>query len=226
MKIGILGAMTEEVNSLITAMTDVIETVRAGTTIYDGILNGKEVCVVKCGIGKVNAAAMTQLLISEYKITHAINTGLAGGLKAGIKVGDIVLSSQTEFFDVTPSVLESNFPCKGIYTADVNLLAAGVNAADALGLDGITHVGSVTTGDQFITETAQKQELLSKTKAWCNDMEGGAIAQICHINDIKFLIVRIISDLADDSAKDSYYDFKHKAPKLCNDVIIKMLELL
>lgn len=226
MKIGILGAMEEEVQSLIANMENPTATPKAGTIVYQGKLGGKEVCVVKCGIGKVASGAMTQLLISEFGITHAINTGLAGGIKSGIRVGDIVLSTYTEFFDITPSVVENNFPAKGIYQADPVLLQTAKQAAETLQLTDKVHVGHVTTGDQFITQTQQKKELISRTTAYCNDMEGGAIAQICYINEIPFLIVRIISDLADDTANDTYYDFKQHAPKLCNDIILEMLNLL
>ena len=226
MKIGILGAMQEEIDSLLPHMKNVTTSTRAGTIIHEGTINDKKVCLVKCGIGKVASAAVTQLLISEFGITHAINTGLAGGIKKGIKVGDIVISTYTEFFDITPSVVEGNFPNKGIYHADKDLFLAAVTASDKLALNDITHQGHITTGDQFITQTAQKQELVSRTTAWCKEMEGGAIAQVCYINKLGFLIDRIISDLADDTANDTYYDFKDKAPKLCNDVILKLLELL
>ncbi|MPM31040.1 5'-methylthioadenosine/S-adenosylhomocysteine nucleosidase [bioreactor metagenome] len=175
-------------------------------------------------MGKVAAAGVAQLVISEFGATHVFNTGLAGGLKKGIKVGDIVLSAETEYFDVTPaSVLKNNFPAEGRYLADKQLLALAQKAVGALGLSDITHVGLVTTGDAFITESAEKQKLLSRTAGICNDMEGGAIAQICYGNGVPFLIVRIISDLADDTANDTYYDFKAKAPKLCNDVICELV---
>ncbi len=226
MKTAIIGAMEEEVKSLVANMQDVVETHRAGTVVYSGKLCGQDVCVVKCGVGKVAAAAMTQLLISEFGIDCAINTGLAGGLKKGIKVGDVVISTQTEYYDVTPSVLRGNFPNGGVYPADETLIEKAVRAAKEMGIEDKLHVGAVTTGDQFITESAQKQWLLGITSARCNDMEGAAIAQTCYNNGKSFLIVRIISDLADDSAKDTYYDFKHQAPKLCNDVIMNMLAMM
>lgn len=226
MRTGIIGAMEEEVKSLVINMQDVVETHRAGTVVYNGKLCGQDVCVVKCGVGKVAAAAVTQLLISEFGIDCAINTGLAGGLKKGIKVGDVVISTQTEYFDVTPSVLRANFPNGGVYQADKKLVEKAVRAAKELGIEDKLHVDVVTTGDQFITESAQKQWLLGITSARCNDMEGAAIAQTCYNNGKPFLIVRIISDLADDSAKDTYYDFKKEAPKLCNDVIMNMLSMI
>lgn len=226
MRIGIIGAMDEEIKSLVANMQDIVETHRAGTVVYSGRLCGKSVCVAKCGVGKVAAAGVTQLLISEFGIDCAVNTGLAGGLKKGIKVGDVVISTQTEYFDVTESVLNANFPNHGIYPADKNLADKAMTAAAELGLEDKIHMGAVTTGDQFITETAQKQWLLGRTSARCNDMEGAAIAQTCYNNGKPFLIVRIISDLADDSAKDTYFDFKHSAPKLCNDVIMGLLAIL
>lgn len=180
--------------------------------------------MAKCGVGKSAAAAMTQLLISEFSIDRAVNTGLAGGLDKNIKVGDVVISTQAEYYDVTPSVLRENFPNGGIYPADKSLIAAAQKAAKELGIDSKTHTGRVTTGDRFITRTREKKWLLSVTDAMCNDMEGAAIAQTCHNNQKPFLIVRIISDLADDSANDTYFDFKHSAPKLCNDVIMGILK--
>lgn len=224
MRAAIIGAMKEEVASLVSCMAvdEIVE--KAGKTVYLGSLRGCPVAVVQCGVGKVAAAGVAQLVISEFGATHVFNTGLAGGLKKGIKVGDIVLSAETEYFDVTPaSVLKNNFPAEGRYIADKQLLALAKKAVLALGLSEITHEGLVTTGDAFITESAEKMKLLQKTTGVCNDMEGGAIAQICYGNGVPFLIVRIISDLADDTAKDTYFDFKAKAPKLCNDVICELV---
>ncbi len=227
MRCAILGAMKEEVESLISAMK-VEETVKkAGRTFYVGEMSGCPVVVVQCGVGKVAAAGTAQIVISEFGATHVFNTGLAGGLKKGIKVGDIVLSERTEYFDVTPkSVLVNNFPNDGEYDADKELLDLAKKAVAELSLADITHTGLVTTGDAFITESEEKKRLLAKTTGFCNDMEGGAIAQICFDNEVPFLIVRIISDLADDEAEDVYFDFKYKAPKLCNDVVIKMMSYL
>ncbi len=227
MRAAIIGAMKEEITSLVSSMEvdEIVE--KAGKTVYLGRLRGCPVAVVQCGVGKVASAGVAQLVISEFGATHIFNTGLAGGLKKGIKVGDIVLGAETEYFDVTPaSVLKNNFPAGGRYLADKHLLDLAQKAVLALGLSGIAHVGLVTTGDAFITESAEKQKLLQRTMGVCNDMEGGAIAQICYGNGVPFLIVRIISDLADDTANDTYYDFKAKAPKLCNDVICELVAYL
>ena len=227
MRAAILGAMKEEIESLVLKMVVEKEVKSASKTVYIGTLGSCPVAVVQCGVGKVAAAGVTQLVISEFGTTHVFNTGLAGGLKKGIKVGDIALSTGTEYFDVTPpSVLINNFPAAGVYEADKPLLELAKKAVKTLGFEEQTHVGLMTTGDAFITESAKKAELIVKTSAICNDMEGGAIAQICHDNNVPFLIVRIISDLADDTANDTYYDFKAKAPKLCNDVICELISHL
>ncbi len=224
MKIGIIGAMQEEINSLLKVLEDVKSSEISGLTIYEGKLFNKDVCVVKSGIGKVFAGVTAQILINNFKVTHLINTGLAGGIKKGMKVGDIVISTYTEFFDVTPSVLKQNFPSEGVYYADEKLVQIAKLASQNLKLDDRTHIGHITTGDRFITDSKEKQELVSRTTAYCNDMEGGAIAQIAYMNNAKFLVVRIISDLADEDATEVYFDFKENAPKLCNDIIIEMVK--
>lgn len=226
MNIGIMGAMDEEIVSLVNQMEDVKKTSRAMADIYTGQLLGKNVTVVRCGIGKVSSAAVTQLLISEFGVTHLINTGLAGGIKKGIQVGDVVLCSYTEFFDVTPSVLEDNIPSKGVFHCDKTLMNVAIQAAKEIGYQDRTHVGHITTGDLFITDTQEKQKLVASTTAYCNDMESGAIAQVAFINNIPFESVRVISDLADENTNEVYYDFKANAPKMCNDIILKMLQLL
>ena len=183
---GIIGAMEEEVAKLKTAMTEIEEKNKAGMSFLKGKLYGKDVVVVRSGIGKVNAAICTQILIDNYKISRVINTGVAGGLYSELNVGDIVISSDALYhdFDVTGFDYE-----------------AGV----------IPRMKTSTfTADKELALKA-KEWLVKKFNGYCAEMEGCGIAHAAYLNNIPFVIIRAISDKADGSAKVDYSEFEMKA---------------
>lgn len=214
--LGIIGAMDEEVAKIKEQLEDVLVETRAAMDFYKGKLEGREVVVVRSGIGKVNAAICTQILADIYGVSGIINTGIAGSLKAEINIGDIVLSEDALQHDMdatgfgyepgqVPRVDTLSF------LADKNLIRLAKDCCSRVNPDINTFVGRVVSGDQFISDKAKKEWLVKTFQGYCTEMEGAAIAQACYLNAIPFLIVRAISDKADDSASVDYPAFEAQA---------------
>lgn len=214
--LGIIGAMDEEVSKLKEMLDNVTVTKKAGMDFYKGTMDNKEVVIVRSGIGKVNAGICAQLLVDLFNVNAIVNTGIAGSLNDEINIGDIVLSTDTLQHDVDavsfgydvgviPRMETSVFP------ADKELIALAKECCDEV-LEGIrTFQGRVVSGDQFISDKAKKNWLTDTFKGYCTEMEGAAIAHAAYLNEVPFLIIRAISDKADDSASMDYPEFEAMA---------------
>ena len=218
-KLGIIGAMEEELETLLQLMEEKQETKKAGSIFYDGILEGLPVTVVQCGVGKVNAAMCTQILCDCFGVTHLVNTGIAGSLCADLDIGDLVVSQDAMYHDVdavafgypmgkVPGMDVTSFP------ADDMLLGYAFAAAEAVN-PGHTKIGRVASGDQFVASKEAKQRIIDLTQGLCTEMEGAAIAQTAYRNKLPFVILRAISDKADDSAEMDYPSFEGIAAHRC-----------
>ena len=214
--IGIIGAMEEEVNQLKAVMEEVSVESRASMDFYKGRLEGREVVVVRSGIGKVNAGICTQILADIYGVTAVINTGIAGSLQAQIDIGDIVLSTDTLQHDM--DAVAFGYPVGQIprmdtlaFQADEALIECAEKCCKKVNPDIKTFRGRVVSGDQFIADKEKKEWLIKTFGGLCTEMEGAAIGQAAYLNGIPFLIVRAISDKADNSATMDYPAFEAKA---------------
>ncbi len=216
MKLGIIGAMEEEVAQLKEKMTNFTITTKASMEFYDGLLLGKPVTVVRSGIGKVNAGCCAQILADLFHVDCIINTGIAGSLDASIDIGDIVLCTDAMQHDVDatifgyslgtiPRMPVSAFPADEILRAKAKELCEKVNPEIHV------HEGRVVTGDQFIADKAKKDFIEENFHGMCTEMEGAAIAQAAYNNNLPFLIIRAISDKADNSAQMDYPTFERQA---------------
>lgn len=214
--LGIIGAMDEEVLEIKQALTDVSVETAAGMEFYCGKVNNKEVVVVRSGIGKVNAAVCSQILVDKFGVDAIVNTGIAGSLRAEINIGDIVLSSDSVQHDMDATgfgYVPGQIPRMDTFAfpADERLLNLAGECCSRVNPDIQTFVGRVVSGDQFISDKKKKQWLIDKFDGSCTEMEGAAIAQVCYLNHIGCLIIRAISDKADDSANMDYQEFEAKA---------------
>ena len=230
-KIGIIGAMDEEVSRLKENMqVEKIEK-KAGMEFFAGILSGKNVVVVRSGIGKVNAGICTQILVDDFQVEGVINTGIAGSLKNEINIGDIVLSKDCLQHDmdatgfgykpgVIPRMEQSTF------IADETLVALASKVNKEVNPDIVAYVGRVVSGDQFVSDNKKKEFLVSEFQGYCTEMEGAAIAQVCYLNEIPFLIIRAISDKADNSATMDYSEFEAKAIEHTVHLVTGMMKQL
>ena len=228
-KLGIIGAMEEEVETLVATLQDRKEMSRAGSVFYEGKLEDLDVVVVRCGIGKVNAAICAQILCSEFAVTHLVNTGIAGSLDPQLDIGDLVVSRDGMYHDFDTTVF--GYPMGQVpgspvrYEADKALAELAFRAAESVN-PGHTKLGGIASGDQFISGKEQKEKIISVTGAACTEMEGAAIAHTAWRNGVPFVILRAISDKADDSAEMDYPTFERIAAHRCAQVTVAMAKAL
>lgn len=228
-KIGIIGAMDEEVDILKSEMN--IREVRsiANMDFYIGTLEGKEIVLVRCGIGKVNAAICTQILISELNVNTVINTGVAGAINEELDVLDIVVSTDVlhHDFDVTgfghklgeiPRMETSTFP------ADETLVEKALNASKEVLKQNKALKGRIVSGDIFVSDGKIKERLLENFNAYCTEMEGAAIGHTAYVNGIPFVVIRAMSDKADGSAHSNFNEFVQEAADHSKDIVKIMIK--
>lgn len=227
-KVGIIGAMDSEVCDLKAQLVDAQTKTVAGNEYVEGTLAGVPAVVVKCGIGKVNAAVCAQALCDLFGVTHVINTGVAGSLDARIDICDIVVATDAveHDLDVTPLGYQPgehpDFKLVG-FEADVHLREAIVAAAAQAAPDIHVFEGRVCSGDQFIGSGAAKKRIVSTFGGSCCEMEGASIAHVCWLNKVPFAVVRAISDKADDSGSMSYQEFEIKAAANSTKIVLASL---
>lgn len=217
-KIGIIGAMELEVEELKSKMTSSNVTTRAGMNFYEGMLNGANTVIVRSGVGKVNAALCVQILADLFQVTHIINTGVAGSLNAHLDIGDILISKDAIHHDVDATLFGyqiGEVPQLGIreFAADNTLADLAKESCRQVNPDIHALIGRVVSGDQFISSKEIKQQLIADYQADCTEMEGAAIAHSAYLNNIPFVIIRAISDKADDTAQVEYPVFERAAAK-------------
>ncbi len=229
-KLGIIGAMAVEIETLKAQMEGLTASRHAGMDFYEGNLEGCPVVVVQCGVGKVNAAMCAQILCSVYSVTHLVNTGIAGSLCADLDIGDLVISRDAMWHDFdcvhfgyefgrVPGMDTAAFP------ADEAMMALALAAAEAVH-PGHCRLGRVASGDKFVAEKALKEAIIAATAGICTEMEGAAIAQTAYRNGVPFVILRAISDKADDSAQMDYPTFERQAAHRCAQVAANLAKAL
>ena len=214
--IGIIGAMADEVALLQKEMKaeEIIE--KAGMRFHKGQLCGKDVVVVQSGIGKVNAELCAQILVDVFQVEILINTGIAGSLDAQIDIGDMVISTDAVQHDMdttifgdplgqVPNMDTFSFP------ADEKLVELARKVNEETNPDIQTFTGRIVSGDQFISSKEIKEHLVSTFGAKCTEMEGAAIAHAAYLNKVSCVIIRAISDKADNSAEMDYPTFEKMA---------------
>ena len=227
MLIGIIGAMSEEVNGLISKLSEHVIESCSGMDFHRGKLFGKQVVIVKCGVGKVFAAIAAQTMIIKYSPSLIINTGVGGGLKFGIKVCDIVVGERLcqHDMDTTPigdpkgliSGINKIYFESDKRAAEIALRAAAKN--------GITcHLGTIASGDQFVATSEEKSRIVSEFSAHVCEMEGAAIAQTAYIGKTPFTVIRAISDGADEGSSMDYMKFLPIAAKATTALVLALIK--
>ena len=213
--IGIIAAMSEEIASIKKLMSDI-----SVKNIYEleftlGTIHSKNVVLVKCGVGKVNAARTTQILIDNFDLEYVINVGTAGGLNEKIEIGDVVIAEKLvqHDFDITAGGHEKGYISDtGTYFySDEELVNKSKKVIENMSEDFKAITGLIATGDIFVQDIVVKDRIKQEFNADCTEMEGAAIAQTAYLNNIPFVILRAISDKADDSATEDYPSFEKKA---------------
>ncbi|MEG0132628.1 MAG: 5'-methylthioadenosine/adenosylhomocysteine nucleosidase [Clostridium sp.] len=228
MKIGIIGAMEEEVSSLIADMNIKNKTTKAMMTFNDGSIYNKEVVIVKSGIGKVNAAVCTQILIDDFHVDAVINVGIAGGIGKNIYPGDVVIATDLVQHDMDTTSFgdkPGQIPRMDVFDfkCDENLIACAKKACE-----NITNIniftGRIVSGDQFIADIEKIRWLKSEFNAISCEMEGASIAHVAYLNNKPFVIIRSISDNADNGAHMDFEKFTDISVKNSNQILRSMLQ--
>lgn len=229
MKIGIVGAMAQEVEILAGLMTNQTQTKVGSAVIFEGEINGKQIALLQSGIGKVAAATGTVALLLKTQCDLVINTGSAGGVAQGLSVGDIVISTETAYHDADVTAFgyaKGQLPsCPPRFKSDEKLTALVSQVVQEQGKN--AEFGLICSGDSFIAGA----ESLAQIKADFPDvvaveMEAAAIAQVCHSFNVPFVVVRAISDNGDGEASMSFEEFLPLAAKMSSQMVLAMLDKL
>jgi len=225
--IGIIGAMAPEMAMLTGALLKSQERTAAGMTFLTGSLEGKDVVLLQCGIGKINAAVGTALMIELFHPSAILNTGSAGGLLSTQAFGDTVISTEVLHHDVDVTAFgyaPGQVPgLPAVFPSDPGLVALAERS-----LQGIPHTkGQIGSGDIFVHEPAVISRILARFPDLCAvEMEAAAIAQVCHLNATPFVVVRALSDIAGKESPMKFDEFLPLASKNSSRLVLEMLKQL
>lgn len=222
---GIIGAMPEELAALLEPLSRPNRSREGAFTLTRGRLDGHRVLVAQCGIGKVNAAALTTLMILRGA-ERLIFTGVAGAVDPGLAVGDLVISRDAVQHDLDVTALgyaRGQVPGEAMsWPADPHLQTIALEAAQSL--PGVKAVlGRIASGDQFVASAERVRWLRESLQATCVEMEGAAMAQVCAKWGVPFVIIRSISDTADHSAGTDFREFTPLAAERAVQVVRQIL---
>lgn len=223
---GIIAALDEELRPLLEELKKERQQEIYGTTVYQGTLYGQPAVLCKCGIATINAALCTSAVIREFGADRIINTGIAGALGAGMQTLDVVISEDVCYHD-RDSALERYYPFTNCFRADKELIAQVEKAAQGLVVRDKpvrAQVGRIVTGDLFVESSAVKKELCERLHPLCVEMEGAAIANTAYANGCPFVVVRTMSDCADEGAQESYDHLIEHASEISARIVLRMLK--
>ena len=220
--IGIIGAMPSELKDIQSAQVNSVKTEIAGYEFYESMHSKNKIITVCCGIGKVNSAICTQILIDKFQVEQIINTGIAGGMKSDIKILEIVISNSVLSHDLDSHFLNDYPPYHAEFESDNKLQELAKSVCDDMQI--VNYTGKIISGDAFITDSAVKAKLMQQHNPYAVDMETSAIGQCAWRNQIPFVSVRCISDLADDNGAMSFDEFEKLAAKRVAEIVLTMCE--
>lgn len=220
--IGIIVAEQKELLAVLDIMTDIKKDKIYEKEFYTGLIQNKEVIVVKSNVGKVNSARVCQILIDKYNIKLIINVGTAGSIDNNVDIGDIVVANKlVQYdFDVTPFGRKlGEIENIGEFIEVKNDLLNLFNDLDVV-------IGSIASGDKFIIDDDEKQNIKDKFNAMCIEMEGASIAQVCYLCEIPFLVIRSITDKQNNNSKLDFEKFLEFSSKKVANVLEKVINKL
>ncbi|MCM3097122.1 5'-methylthioadenosine/S-adenosylhomocysteine nucleosidase [Priestia megaterium] len=230
MKVAIIGAMEEEVTILRDKIENRQETVIAGCEYSTGTISGVEVVLLKSGIGKVNAALSTAILLEKFKPDYVINTGSAGGFHPELNVGDAVISTEVRHHDVDVTVFNyeygqvPNLPAA--FKADEKLVCLAEESALEV-TDMKIVKGLIATGDSFMNDPVRVEFVRSKfPDLYAAEMEAAAVAQVCYQFGVPFVILRALSDIAGKESNVSFEQFLEKAAVNSTKLVLNFITKL
>ena len=224
---GIMGAMPDEVDQLCARLQDVTCDTYAGVDYHKGTLQGKQVVVCCAGMGKANAASTVQVLCTRYGIDRLIFSGIAGNMTSKIGIGDVCVGETVVYHDAELDMLAQSAPFLKEYHGDPALVAAALDACAACGVKAIA--GKIATGDTFVGDAATKKAIEEKCRPDCVEMEGAAVSQIAGRNGVPCVVLRAMSDNADESGYEVLVVKQFSIAeyiKTATDIVTHMIEHL
>jgi adenosylhomocysteine nucleosidase len=226
-KIGLMGAMTEEIALFSQYISQTTTEELAGITFVLGAWDGIPIVLCKSGVGKVNAAICAQLLIQKYEVECILFTGVAGAVNPNLEIGDVVISTDCMHHDMDVTALGFTkgiipFASQSIFPANPALVEEAFQAGEQLYPGNISR-GRVLSGDQFIANRNKVRELHQNFQGDCVEMEGAAVGQVCHMNQVPFVILRSMSDKADGSAHMNFTEFTQLASERSAALVQRMI---
>lgn len=229
--IGVITAVSPERDAVLAKLKDVHPNTIYGVEFYDGMLQDTRCVVAMSGVGKVNAARSTQLLIDKFGPERIVNLGSAGAIHPQLQIGDVVISTSCIQHDVDLTMFGEN---KGFFSKTEGFIPVDqefvqlCQQAMELSVDNQFRVlaGPIATGDQFNDSRQHKEELYKEFGAYCIEMEGAAVAQVCAMCRIPFAIIRSISDTPNEDAVQLYEKFKESASRRCADFLVNLVTII
>lgn len=222
---GILGALDAEIALIRSEMSITEEIDRFGTTFYRGSIHGTQVVLACCGVGKVNAAVCAAYVLGTLGADCIINVGIAGAMKSGLHILDVVISDEVGFHD-QDAVMLKYYPAHEFFKADAALAELCDRACSSIPrLSGKYIHGRIVSGDQFVSTSDVKHSINDRYAPACVEMEGAAIGHAAYMYEKPYLVVRTMSDAADDDADESYDNFIDDAARTSAEIVLKMLAL-
>ena len=221
--IGIIVAMKEELDKLLKYLSNKEEINVKGINIYKGNINNRECVIALSGVGKVNAARTTQIIIDNYNIDKIINIGVSGSCSKDLNIGDIVIADRLYQYDFDITMFNHNIgyvPLVGDY---ITILDDNIKEfIDKV--DYNINIGHLASADRFVSSIKDKLELNNKFNAIACDMESGAIGQVCYLSNVDFLIIRSISDTINDNITVEFEKYLDSSSEILADILIKYIE--
>jgi adenosylhomocysteine nucleosidase len=224
MRIGIIGAMESEVRDLLEEMRDVTSVERADRAFHSGTLRGADVVVASSGVGKVNAAVCTQLMITHYAPDCIVNSGIAGNLSPTGAIGDVIVSTKLAYHDIRGLPRDSFWPYMAYFEADRALVDRMLAACAASGIERC-RPGVIATGDVFLDDSVEKKRIRDEFQAECVEMEGAAIAHACFLNRVPFVVVRTVSDDADEGSPADFAAFEERTARVSAGIVAEFARM-
>lgn len=225
-KIGIIFAMKEELDAVLNKMELINQYKIFDLEFYECKYKNRECVLVECGIGKVNAARCTQIVIDNIKVDYVLNVGVAGGVSKKVNIGDVVIGDKLiqHDFDLRPFNYERGYiPNVGKFIPCDEYL---VRLASEIKLDVNSLVGTIASGDIFVTESVMGEKINNKFDALCVEMEGASIAQICYLSHIPFLVIRSISDSPNKEANNykTFDEFLEHSANVASEFLLELID--
>lgn len=219
--IGIIGAMPSELHDIreTLGMTEIVNIGKFD--FYKNTLNGKNIINVCCGVGKVNSAICTQMLIDNFKVDCIINTGVAGGMNDNVKICDMVISNEVLAHDVNLTFLEKYPPYCSAFKSDIKLIEYAVKSCEKFKYK--YFIGRIVSGEQFISDKTTKEDIQSRLNPYAVDMESASIGHCAYVNGVSSISIRCISDNADDNGTMSFDEFEKISAKCVANVVLDII---